>query len=415
MISQDLKKKISNFPENSGVYFFTKKNTKNKEEILYIGKATNLRDRVKSYFSKDLLQTRGPKVLKMIELSDDVRFEKTDSVLEAIVLENFLIKKHQPIYNTKEKDDKSYNFVVITDEKFPRVLLVRGRDISKTDFDSLGFKIKESFGPFTSGTGIKEGLKIIRKIFPFRDRCVPYSSGKIKACFNRQIGLCPGVCTGEITAKDYQKNIKNISRFFQGQKKSILKDLEKQMNSFAKNLKFEEANKIKKQIFAINHIQDISLLKNQKEDYTEKSFRIESYDISHTAGIDVLGVMVVLENGEINKNEYRQFNIQDNPNNNDLKSLEEVLQRRLKHREWTLPDLIVVDGGENQRKIFEKILEESDLKIPVVSVVKNDKHKPREVLGDKQFLKYEREILLSNDEAHRFAITLHRKKREKII
>jgi excinuclease ABC subunit C len=122
-----------------------------------------------------------------------------------------------------------------------------------------------------------------------------------------------------------------------------------------------------------------------------------------------------LENGEINKNEYRQFNIQNNPNNNDLKSLEEVLQRRLKHREWTFPDLIVVDGGENQRKIFEKILEESDLKIPVVSVVKNDKHKPREVLGDKQFLKYEREILLSNDEAHRFAITLHRKKREKII
>lgn len=124
MTSQDFKNLEKKLPESSGVYFFLHKN-----QILYIGKATNLYDRVKSYFSKDIAYSRGPKILKMIDEADNIEFQITDSSLEALLLENYLIKKHQPIYNTKEKDDKSYQFVVITEEDFPRVLLVRGRDI----------------------------------------------------------------------------------------------------------------------------------------------------------------------------------------------------------------------------------------------------------------------------------------------
>lgn len=422
MNSQEAKKIVDKFPETPGVYKFLSK----KGEILYIGKATSLKDRVKSYFSKDIAFSRGPKILKMIDIANDIKYEKTDSVLEALLLENFLIKKYNPPYNTKEKDDKSYYFVVVTDEDFPRVLMVRGRDIlvSNLNQEKLGFKIKTSFGPFPSGGSIKEGLKIIRKIFPFRDRCIPCSENILKnkkctPCFNRQIGLCPGVCSGEISKNDYIKIIKNIIRFFEGQKNQILKDLNFEMKSFAKSKEFEKAEEIKKKIFAINHIQDIAIIKSKEFDNVKNQekndFKIESYDIAHTSGKDVVGVMTVILNGEADKSQYRKFNIKNNPDNNDLKSLKEVLERRLKHFEWVYPNLIVVDGGENQRKIFEKILDSNGIKIPVVSVVKDDRHRAREILGDKKYLKYEKEILLSNEEAHRFAINWHRNKRDKLV
>lgn len=420
MFSQDnkyLKDKINKLPTSSGVYKFLSKTG----EILYIGKATNLKDRVKSYFSSDLFESRGPKILKMLELANDIDFEKTDSVLEALLLENFLIKKYSPLYNTKEKDDKSFQFVVITKEDFPRVLLVRGRDIlvSKLNKEKLGFDIKESFGPFPSGSSIKEALKIIRKIFPFRDKCIPCQDNVLKAkkcepCFNRQIGLCPGVCSGEISEKDYGKNIKNIIRFFEGKKTEIVKDLNLDMKNLAKLKEFEKANIVKKQIFSIKHIQDVSLLK-EKRFNNINNFRIESYDIAHTSGKDVVGVIVVLTDGQLDKNEYRKFNIKNNPDNNDLKSLKEILERRLSHRDWSMPDLIVVDGGLSQKRVFERLINDFKLKIPVVSVVKDNRHRAREILGDKKYLKFEKEILLSNEEAHRFAINWHRKKRGKLV
>ena len=416
MNSQDFKKIEKKLPDTSGVYFF-----KLKKEVLYIGKATSLKNRVRSYFSYDILSTRGPKILKMLEMADTIDFQKTDSVLEALLLENYLIKKYQPEYNTKEKDNKSFNYIVITDEDFPRVLIVRGKDIliSSLQKDKLNFKVKESFGPFPSGTSLREALKIIRKIFPFRDKCTPCSENILKnkkctPCFNRQIGLCPGVCTSEIDKKTYSKNIKNISLFLSGQKIKILKHLEKEMKVLAKVKKFEEAGVVKKQIFALNHIQDVSLIKEEKFD-NKGNFRIESYDIAHTSGKNVVGVMVVLENGQIKKSDYRKFKIKNNPENNDIKSLKEVLLRRLAHIEWKMPNLIVVDGGNAQKKAYEEIILENNLKIPVVSVVKDDKHKAKEIIGINDFIKYEKDILLSNNEAHRFAISWHRKIRGDIF
>ena len=130
-----------NLPDAPGVYFWKKGN-----ETLYIGRATSLRDRVKSYFSNDLLATRGPLVADMVFKADTVDFTVTDSVLEAIILEANLIKRHQPYFNTKEKSNKSFNYVVITDEDFPCVLLERGRNL-KTESLTEKYKIKEVFGP----------------------------------------------------------------------------------------------------------------------------------------------------------------------------------------------------------------------------------------------------------------------------
>ncbi len=403
MQSQDFKK--TKLPNTPGVYLFKK-----NKDILYIGKATSLKDRVKSYFSNDLIGTRGPLIVDMVFQANDLDFIETDSVLEALILESSLIKKHQPRYNTKEKDDRSYNYIVITREDFPRVLIERGRILKSYDPK----KLQASYGPFTNGTQLKEAVKIIRKIFPFRDKC---NLNQKKACFNYQIGLCPGTCIGAISKKDYAKNIKNIKLFFEARKMAIIKNLEQEMKAYAANHEFEKADKIKKTIFALNHIQDVALIKGEnlepRNSNPETSFRIEAYDVAHISGTNTVGVMVVVVDGVINKNEYRKFKI-NNSVQNDVAGLEEILRRRLNHSEWTLPDIIVVDGSTAQKNIAEKIIKEAGLKTPVVAVTKDERHRPKMIQGREDIVhKYESEILLANSEAHRFAIKYHRESRSR--
>src|SRR3989338_4981810 len=163
------RKELAKFklPDNPGVYFF-----KSGRKILYIGKATSLRDRVRSYFSTSLGDARSSVIVAMIEEAKSISWQKTDSVLEALILEANLIKQYQPKYNTDEKDDKSYNYLVITKEDFPRVLIVRGRELHSPLF-AKRYSLNAVFGPFPHGQQLKEALKIVRKIFPFRDKCLP--------------------------------------------------------------------------------------------------------------------------------------------------------------------------------------------------------------------------------------------------
>ncbi len=405
--------KIKNLPDTPGVYFF--KDAPGK--ILYIGKATSLRSRVRSYFSADIVNTRGPLIAAMLEAAKKVDFIQTDSVLEALLLEAELIKKHKPKHNTDLKDDKSFNFVVITKEDFPRVLLVRERNL----LGGLTSKYKSIFGPFPNGGMLREAMKLVRKIFPFRDKCVQV---KGKPCFNAQIGLCPGVCFGAVTKAEYAKTIRNISLFFKGRKKDLVKKLENEMKDLAKKEKFEKAAEIKKTLFALSHIRDVSLLKNDMRQnfayakFCGRQFRIECYDVAHISGVFTVGAMTVVEDGEAKKSEYRKFKIKEAKGIrgvNDTAHLREVLERRLGHAEWRLPKLIAVDGGVAQKNTAESALEKYGIKIPVLGVVKDERHRPKEIIGDQSLArKYEKEILLGNSEAHRFAITYHKKLRGKI-
>ncbi len=398
-------------PEYPGVYFFVDET----ETILYIGKATSLRDRVKSYFIQDMLETRGPKIELMMPQIVKIGFRKTDSVLEALLLESELIKKVQPPYNTSAKDDKSYNQVVITKELYPRVLVVRSRDITQGKFD---FPIKYSFGPFPDGGGLKEGMKIIRRLFPFRDKCTPYEelSPKMKAkarpCFSAQIGLCPGVCVGKISQKEYQEILKNLRFFFAGKKGTILRSLEKKMTLAASEQRFEDAQAIKKVLFGLRHIEDMALVKNDQG--VGERHRIEAFDVAHVLGESAVGVMTVVQNSRVQTSEYRQFKLRAKHNGNDLTALEEILRRRFAHPEWPFPELVIVDGGEVHIQVASRVLEELAIGIPVLSVVKDERHRPRAVLGVLALgERFKKEILLANNEAHRFAITFHRKRRGK--
>jgi excinuclease ABC subunit C len=201
--------------------------------------------------------------------------------------------------------------------------------------------------------------------------------------------------------------------FFEGRKPQLIQSLEKEMASLAKKHEFEKADEVKKKLFALDHIQDIALIKKDIEGKRD-NFRIEAYDIAHISGTNVVGVMTVVEDGELNKSQYRKFKIRADKND-DIKNLREVISRRLGHPEWRFPNLIVVDGGKGQINAARKILDESGLEmIDVVSVVKDERHKPKEVVGSKQqVVGKEKEILLANSEAHRFAIGYHRKLRNK--
>lgn len=435
-------------PDCPGVYSFKKDG-----EVLYIGKATSLRERLRSYFNPDLEANRGLKILNMIKVADVIEFEKSDSVLEAFIRETELIKKYQPIANSLAKDNKSFNYIVITDEDFPRVLKIRGRNIEQGDVPELGDGIsyKYIFGPYPYGAELAEAMKIVRRIFPYRDTCIPAQG---KPCFNATIGLCPGVCSGAISRANYLKIINNIRLFFSGKKGKILANLRKQMMDYAKKKEFEKANELKKTIFSLEHIKDISMIKRDGElndakmrakearknsttlisewsgEQAEKILRVESYDIAHMSGKDMVGVMCVSTDGEFDKSQYRKFIIKGFDASNDTGAIGEVLRRRFAHPEWKMPDVVVIDGGQAQLNIaietINAIFKEFEYQgfgasMPyVISVVKDDTHKAREVLYAEQDEVFtnsvdsiisKEEIIKLNAETHRFAITFHKKKR----
>ncbi len=436
MTIEEFKKKTLKkpLPDSPGVYFFKK-----GREILYIGKATSLRSRVRSYFAKDLIKVRSMLIGDMVSLSSNISFEKTNSVLEALILEANLIKQYLPKYNTKEKDNKSFNFVIITNENFPKVVTMRGRNLElEKAADTI--KIKYQFGPFMNGMALQQAQKIIRRIFPYRDTCTPLVG---RPCFNAQLGLCPGVCAGTISKQEYANFIKHIVLFFQGKKRELRKVLKKEMNEYVKVLQFEKAHQIKKQLFAIDHIRDVSMMGDEyktetaaindvdQDDQSEvvKPFRIEAYDIAHTSGKDVVGVMTVIEDGIPKKADYKVFKIKGGFGNNDIASLKEVVERRLNHPEWRFPDVMLIDGGTGQYNGIEEVLHQKEIHINVdeearsmkyeksvylMSLVKNEKHQPKAFLGQESIAKkHKKALLLANAEAHRFTLTFHRKLRSK--
>jgi len=405
-------------PDAPGVYFFIGPT----KEVLYVGKATSLRDRVKSYFAKDIAEIRSPLIKKIVRDAVSVEIEETDSVLEALILEAKLIKKYQPIGNTEQKDNKSWSYLVITNERFPRVVMARERELS-AKFSSK--TIKELFGPFPSVATLREVLKIIRKIFPFFDppfplmgdvRRHPLSAAQEKTMkFNQSIGLYPK----ELNEQEYKKTIRAIIDLFSARKATLVRRLEQNMHAAAKKHEFEKAGELKRKVFALRHIQDMTLIRDELKTPTTATFRIEAYDVAHLRGVSPRGVMTVVEDGEPKKSNYRLFTIRGprkirHPMSDfagdDYAGLEELLTRRAKHREWPYPNLIVIDGGRAHLNRAKKTLKDVGMNTEAVAVVKDERHRPREILGaQKTTIIHEAAILLANGEAHRFAISRHRR------
>jgi excinuclease ABC subunit C len=339
-------------------------------------------------------------------------------VLEALVREAVLIKKYLPHANVDGKDDKTFLYAVITQENIPRVLTVRGKDIDFKTRTSQGtlqsVALRAIYGPFPSGAQLREGLRLIRRIFPFFDTekpvIAPGKHHRAKIEFNMQIKQYPRT----LDAKEYRRTIRKVMLFLSGKGKQLRATLEKEMHTAALEERFEDAAEARRELFALNHIQDISLIKRDFErsltptTVDDKEQRIEAYDTAHLAGTNAIGVMTVLEGGVPNKREYRTFRIRQVQKSDDIASLKEILSRRLTHVEWPLPKAIVVDGGKTQKNAAESVLAEAGIGIPVVAVVKDERHRPREVIGARRAGITEADAVLANAEAHRFSLARHR-------
>ena len=431
--------KLDKLPTTSGVYLF-----KNRKAVLYIGKANNLRSRIRNYFSQDV----PIKVKNLLEEATKLEVKLTDSEPEALILEAQLIKKHQPKYNVIFRDDKNYFFVGFTKEKYPRVFLTHQptprnqKPVSRSQAPGRRSLATEYIGPFTEGKALKTIIKSLRKAIPF---CTCRSAHD-KLCFNYHLGLCVGVCclkpkaAGRYhyldtakTRRGYLQNVHYLKAVLLGKRKKLISELKSKMTRMAKKEDFERAAEIRDLIESLENIlahknisfkneflEQAQLLTQLKRLFKLKNEpnRIEAYDISNIAGILAVGTMVVFNKTESDKNEYRKFKIKTVKGANDIAMMEEVLRRRFTHQEWLKPDLIYMDGGIAQMNIAKEVVAEKDLKIPIVAFAKglqnvfvSTMHQP--VKLNKLPEKVKNFIVKVKDEVHRFSITYHRKLRSK--
>lgn len=421
---------IDKLPITSGVYKFLDKDGC----ILYIGKANNLKNRVKSYFNNEL--SDRPFVKRMIPHIDTVEIVRTNNEIESLVLESALIKKFTPKYNSDLKDDKSYVWIYITTkDEFPTVKIVR-----KISNEEL--KRGEIFGPYPKGSTVKRVFTYLRKLYPFCT-CNKRSS---KECLYFHLGMCPGPYQGHISKGDYRKNINEIIKFLKGRKLGQIDKLEIQMRKYSKEKNYEQAAVIRDRIRDLRYLgEKISFqYGDTEESYQERRsialkenfenlrielglkrlHRIECYDVSNTQGKLAYTSMSVAVDGEIMPSEYRIFGIKDISTPNDPEMLKEALRRRFERREKysSMPDIVLIDGGKSQLVVVSEVIPEE---IMLIGISKGKRLKRSGGRAIDEFWYVSREsfdvnrinikncnILISlRDEAHRFAILHHRKAR----
>lgn len=419
--------KNDELPDTPGVYFYYDADGK----LLYIGKATSLKARVGSYF----LKAHNERLTQLVAAIARIDYIETPTVIEALVLEANQVHALQPPYNVLLKDDKSFLYLTITNEPFPKPLFMRGLELERMGINpfskTLTAKTKKKFiavfGPYTSGYALKKALELVRKAIPW-SVCEPGGHGS-RPCFDHQIGKCPGVCVGEISKRDYRKIIRKLIWFFEGKTGAVRREIAKEMQAAADRHEFELAAKLRNQLRSLEHIQDIALITREdvtlpmietSERFIDLDGRIEAYDISNISGTSATGSMVVFEHGKPAKDKYRKFKIKTVTGANDYAMLEEMLRRRLARaisspKAWPLPEVMVIDGGEGQVGRVRKVMDEMGLSFPLIGIAKGFDRKQDRLVFDKNDVELVRlstagkELFQkARDEAHRFAVSYHR-------
>jgi len=432
-----LKKNLQQIPNTPGIYLFFDA----KKTLMYVGKATSLRSRVQSYFRG--VQTLRP-IEQFVDQIADIKIKETDSVLEAIILEAEYIKKFLPKYNVMGRDSKSWNYLTITNEVFPRVVPIRQHEYSRLKTERLK-DFAYVFGPYP-GLNTQATMKLLRKLFMFstcqkrgskngqRDPSTSLHSGRddvkrpypaernaVNHCFYYQLGQCLGVCTGEISPAEYKKKvIQPLVTFLKGGKKRLIGTLKKRMETASKEKQFEEAGRLRDQVRALERIHDVALLNNsfftrhealntrQSSNGSRATClgsrvnvsRVEGYDISNLGSTGKVGSMVVFDAHGPVKSEYRKFKIKTVEGQSDVDCLEEIIRRRLTHlpdvrkyeqyeitkntNEWAQADVFLIDGGKPQVNRVCKVLKEFGVEILVVGIAKGMERKKNEFVFAKQ-------------------------------
>ncbi|HUC78964.1 MAG TPA: excinuclease ABC subunit UvrC [Candidatus Saccharimonadales bacterium] len=376
----DFSKKLASLPTGPGVYFHKDKDG----NIIYIGKAANLRNRVRQYFQSS--KTQNLKTRALVAEIADFDWIEVETEIDALFFEAELIRRYLPRYNILLRDDKSLIYIRISySSNHPTVTITRRPLDDKAKY----------FGPYTSAVPIKRALQYLRKIFPYstHEGLIPK-----RVCLQYHLGLCPGLEENKTSVIDYRKNLRRLMSYLAGDKQKLVKEIEQDMKNAAKNQDYEMAAKYR------NQLNDLKSLANQivfsdKENqeiskdqalaelmgilgFSKVPRRIEGYDISHMQGTNNVASMVVFINGVPDKKQYRRFKMII-PGNNDFKHMEEVISRRLSKSnvsKWGLPDLFLIDGGKGQLSSAIKARDASGNVVPMIGLAKRDE----EIVVDNQ-------------------------------
>lgn len=366
-MTEKLAAKLKTLPHTPGVYFH--KNAHG--QIIYVGKAAVLKNRVRQYFQDS--RVRDPKTDALVAEIADTDWIEVESEIDALFLESEMVKRYKPRYNILLQDDRSQIFVRITiRDAYPYISFTR------QPLDDGA----EYFGPYYNGFAVKKALRYLRRIFPYSTHAVMPT----RVCLQYHLGLCPGVEEQRISSTDYKKILHKLILYLKGERQKLIKQLEAEMNLAAKGQDYELAAKRRNQIYNLRELQKQILFSDREfmdisKDQALSGLsqllgipiprRIEGYDISHMQGTNNVASMVVASSGVADKAEYRKFKMRL-PGNNDFGHMHETLSRRFsgKHLDWPKPDLLLIDGGKGQLNTALDALEERGVKIPAIGLAK---------------------------------------------
>ncbi len=410
-----LKEKLKELPKEPGVYFH-----KNRAgEVIYVGKAAVLRNRVRQYFQSP--ERKDAKTRALVAEIDDTDWIVVDTEMDALFLESEMIKRYMPKWNILLRDDKSVTYIRIDmKSEVPCVTLTRNPEDDGAEY----------YGPYYGKVTIQRALRILRRIFPYYDK--PYTGRKT---LNTDLGLTPGIEVGKTTSRDYKRSLRRMISYLKGNRKRLVSDLEKLMYEAAAKGKYELAAEYRNQFFglkglgtkivfsdkefldissdkALEELQDILALE-------KPPVRIEGYDISHQSGKNVAGSMVCFINGAADRTKYRRFKLRKQQNN-DPESMREIITRRLNHlKDWGKPDLIILDGSVGQVSAVRTLCAEAGVavigrdksgdhsrnaRVRIVIPENEDDYRMVELAHDGHIAKL---IARIDDESHRFAVQYH--------
>ncbi len=374
-MNKNLKSKIDKLPNRPGVYFHKDKNG----EIIYVGKAANLRNRVRQYFqASTALRVADAKTAAMIKEISDVDWTELESEADALFLEAELVRRYQPRFNIMLRDDKSLSYVRIDyKSEYPTVELVR-RPLDDG---------AEYFGPYLNGFAVKKALRYLRRAFPYATK---KPIGQKRASLHYHLGLDPGLEEGRTSLSDYRANLSRLMQYLRGNRVALVREIEKDMKTAAKAKNFEQAAHLRNQLFSLqalnrqilfgdHELQDASRDKALSQlsnllDLSKPLKRIEGFDISHMQGTDTVASMVVFSSGVPEKTAYCKFKMRI-PGNDDFAHMHETLSRRFSEqnqKKWGTPDLVLIDGGKGQLGAAVKALVEAGLSLPIIGLAKRE-------------------------------------------
>lgn len=424
---------MAQLPKVPGVYLY-----KNKAKaIIYVGKAAVLRNRVRQYFQ--VSRIRDPKTDALVAEIADVEWIEVETEIDALFLEAELIRRYLPRYNILLRDDKSYVYIRVNyNDPHPTVTATR-RPLD----DHARY-----FGPYSSTVSIKRALKYLRRAFPYstHDRVVPK-----RACLHYHLGLCPGLEEDKTSLTAYRANLRQLMRYFKGERVALVKSMEIEMKRAAAKKDFEAAALARDRLRALKQLNqqvlfsDRELLDMSKDNALVEMTellglqkyprRIEGYDISHMQGTDTVASMVVFSQGLPDKTNYRKFKMRV-PGNDDFAHMREVIARRFSEenrKQWGMPDLILIDGGKGQLSAALAALAAHNLSIPTIGLAKREEeiivHALSHVAFDAQVANTQKAFVVQSgdftvirlplssnavkllqrirDESHRFAVSYH--------